>query len=581
MKTFTSLSRRVLANRLCKTLFVLAVVYGVYIVYVGANFMLVPHGLEDPVYRLTGIPRTDQIIGVSVSFVVIVLVSLIWHLARDGRPLDYSSSVAAKRGTTLLLALIFLNGGVASLAAVLDELSSQFWLPLFGWVALVLALQVLVVYAGLLRIKQAWVLTTLLGVLSTFNLFALYLSLLGAFQSRSDPIQIAIVIVALLSFVVVFATAGKSIVPLRGANAVLALMMIGPVATLALAPSAAPDTATRLAPFGKIEFRTKPNVHIVSFDALSASSLAEKYMGLADLAYEDLLENESVVVFKNAFASHVPTRPSLNSLMRLAHPDFDGDFGYFAGRSDGPVAHVFRVNGYKISTGFDQQYFGGPGPFVDAYIPEPARTVRNSTLCALASDDALKFFGFCTFGTLFDGPAPEGKWPDRVNDIVGLSSGSPDTKPAFTLHYIVNPIGHTALDYRSSDKKALERYAGLYHNKAAELTAIMEQLIETVRENPAPSILIVMGDHGPFLSRTASFDDDPTFIVEDQHGILAVVLANTSGCTPQQLRHYTAAFATPERILAGVMRCLASDPERFDAALNFDEAFDFTRYLYE
>jgi hypothetical protein len=581
MKTFISLWHRILANRLFKGLFVLAAVYGFYLVYVGANFVLVPHGLEDPIYRLTGIPRTDQIIGVSVLFGIVVTALLIWHLARDGRPLGFASSPATRRGTALLVALLFLNGVTASLAAVLDELSSQFWLPLFGWVALVLALQVLVVYAGLLRIKQAWVLTVLLGALSTFNLFALYLSLLGAFQTRSDPIQVAIVIVALLSFVVVFAAAGKSIVPLRGVNAVLALMMIGPVATLALAPSAAPNTVTRLVPFGNIEFRTKPNIHIVSFDALSASTLAEKYMGLSDLAYEDLLGHEAVVAFKNAFASHVPTRPSLNSLMRLAHPDFDGDFGYFAGRSDGPVTHVFRINGYKVSTGFDQQYFGGPGPFVDAYIPEPTRTVRNSTLCALASDDAFKFFGFCTFGALFDGPAPEGKWPDRVNDIIRRTSSTPDPKPAFTLHYIVNPIGHTALDYRSSDRKALERYALLYRNKAAELAGIMERLIETVREDPAPSILIVMGDHGPFLSRTTDFEDDPTFVVQDQHGILAVVLANTSSCTPQQLQHYTAAFATPERILAGVMRCLASDPERLDAALNFDEAFDFTKYLYE
>jgi hypothetical protein len=581
MKMINSLWRRLLADRLIKALFVLAVVYGFYLVYVGANFLLVPHGLEDPVYRLTGIPRTDQIVAVSLLFGIVVMVSLIWHLARNGRPLDYSSSVAAKRGATLLLALIFLNGVTASLTAVLNELNSLFWLPLFGWVALVLALQILIVYAVLLQIKQSWVHTALFSTLSVVNLLALYLSLLGGFQSQPTITRTITILFALLFFGALFMAVGKRIVPLRRINFVLTATLIGPLAALGLSSSATPNIADRLTPFSGIEFRTKPNIHIVSFDAMSANALAEKYMGLTDLAYEPLLDRDGVVVFKNAFASYVPTQPSLNSLMRLAHPDFADDLSYFAGRSDGPVTHLLHANGYKISTGFDRYYFGGQGPFVDAYLPEPTRTIRNSTLCALAFDDPIKFFGFCALGALFDGPPPDGTWPDRVTNIVRQTISAPDDKSAFTLHYIINPIGHTNLDYLSSDRKALERYAMLYRNKATELAGIMEQLVETVSDDPAPSILMVMGDHGPFLSRTADFKNDPTFVVQDQHGIFAAVLYNDTGCTPQQLQHYTAAFATPERILAGVMRCLANDPERFDAALNFDEAFDFTRYLYE
>ena len=147
--------RRFLANRLLKSLFILGALYGLYIIYVGINYTVVPHGLEDPVYRITGIPRTDQIVGVSVLIGIIVMALLIWHLARDGRPLDFASNPATRRGTTLLVALLFLNGVAASLAAVLDELSSQFWVPLFGWSAAVLALQVLVVYALFLPIKQS------------------------------------------------------------------------------------------------------------------------------------------------------------------------------------------------------------------------------------------------------------------------------------------------------------------------------------------------------------------------------------------------------------------------------------------
>ena len=83
------------------------------------------------------------------------------------------------------------------------------------------------------------------------------------------------------------------------------------------------------------------------------------------------------------------------------------------------------------------------------------------------------------------------------------------------------------------------------------------------------------------MSRTVSPEDDPTFVVQDQYGILAAILVDDSGCTTQQLQHYTAEFATPERILAGVMRCLARDPARVDAAMKFDEAYEFENFLYE
>lgn len=90
-----------------------------------------------------------------------------------------------------------------------------------------------------------------------------------------------------------------------------------------------------------------------------------------------------------------------------------------------------------------------------------------------------------------------------------------------------------------------------------------------------------MGVHGPFLSRTVSLQDDPAFVVQDRYGIPAAVLVNNTECDAGRTQHYTAAFATPARILAGVMRCLARDPARLDAVMKFDEAYDFRTFLYE
>ena len=186
MTDFVSLLRRLLTNRFFRILSVSGTLYGVYLVYVGVNFMVVPHGLKDPVYLITGITRTNQFVGVTVGLGTAVMALLVRHLMRDGRPPDFASSPAMKRGTILLMALLLLNSLSASSAAVLNELSSRFWAPLFAWVAAVLALQILIVYGMLSWVRQSSVHLGFMAALSGFNLLALYLTLVGQYLSLPD-----------------------------------------------------------------------------------------------------------------------------------------------------------------------------------------------------------------------------------------------------------------------------------------------------------------------------------------------------------------------------------------------------------
>lgn len=573
--------RRLAANRLLLMPCAFAALYGLYLVYVVANLALVPGGERDPVYLVWGISRTDQFVGVSLVFAAAILAPLTLYLVRNGRRLDFSSDRAIKRGSLLLVSLLFANAAAASLAAVLEELDSRFWLPLSAWIATVLLVELLVVYVALSRLERPRLQLLLMAGLGAVNLLALYFSLLALFVRQPGLIQLAVIGCAFVGFSLLFVAVGKRIVPVGAVNTVFAVMVLGPVAGLAWSPTTAPKTADRLAPFDNIAFHSKPDIHIISIDALSPAALVRKYMAISDLPYAQLLSDDGVVVFKNAFASQVPTRPSLNSLMRLAHKDFAGDNGYFAGRADGPVTHILRANGYTITTGFDQFYFGSKGQFVDSYRPDPTSGVDNSTLCALATDNPFKFFGFCAIAALFTDLQPAKAWPERIIDIVRRASATTKTAPSFTLHYMVNPIGHTALDYRSSDGAARTRYAAQYRDGAARVAEILTRLREVVRSSTVPSILIVMGDHGPFLSRTVALHDNPAYVVQDQHGILAAVLVNNTGCSTEHLQAYATTYTTPERILAGVFRCLAEDPARIDAAMNFEEAFPFEEFVYE
>lgn len=536
----------------------------------------------DPIYKLTGFSRTTQFLTVSMVFGIAGMVLLIKRFTREDRPIDLASSGALKRGIVLLIVLIFLNSMATSLQAVLDDVSSQHWVLLFSWTFAVMVLQAAIVYTVLSLNQKSWVHVILLAVISTFNFISLYLALSGKFSSVPVIFQLFVVLFILLSYLFLFGLIGKRILSLRNVNIVLALtslIMLVPIATLVFN---APKNDNELALFADIRFRTMPNIHILEVDSLIPGSLARKHMGLSSLPYERVLDNNGVVVYRNAFSSYPKTKLSLNSLMRLANPNFNHkkNYPYFPGRSNSPVTQIFHSNGYKIWTGFSDTYLGNKGPFVDFYYPGPNQPFLQSTLCELALQNPLKLFGICYLMSLVSESTPHQIWPNQIFDIINRSVGEYAT-PVFTLHYIFDPIGHTPSDFSRSNQLAYEQYIKFFRTGALKAAELIERLRSLVQNDGEPSIFIVTGDHGPRLSLFMSLDDDKTFVVQDRYGILATILVNETDCSAEQLRYYTPIFATPERILASVIRCLTHDPVRFDSLMKFEEDFNFEDFLYE
>lgn len=555
--------------------------YSFVVVYVVASYFLVANGTDDPVYRLTGLPRTGlAILSTLVAGILAGLMIFIQIHRMDASAEFEAVSSRRRRDVVLLFLVVCLNAVTASMGAVLGDVDARFWAPLYGWVGFVLALQSAVIYFLLRRHARPGVLLLFLVGFSTFNIYALDLVLMEVFLAQPGVFRVGIVVLISMGLLVLFAAVGKRLVPIRNAIFVFALTGLAPVAMLPVGLGSTVPSE-ELAPFGEIEFRAKPNIHIISFDALAPPVLVHKYLGLDELAYARVLRDEAEADFRNAFASQVPTKQSLNSVMRLANSGFRPETQYFAGRLDSPLAHLLHANGYYVATGFKNMFMGSKGPFVDAYTPAPSRSVRNSTLCALALVDPVTFFGFCLLGEHLGAPDVQGNWPARVLQSVARIAVSPATRPAFTFHHMLSPIGHTTAEFRSFDQDDLRRFRDHYRAGSERAAQIMRDAIQVVRDDGVPSILFVMGDHGMYVSRTVALTEDPAFVVQDQFGIVASVLVNETDCTDPELRHYTAEFATPSRVLAGVFRCLARDPDRFDGLMSFEEGHPFANFLYE
>jgi hypothetical protein len=360
-----------------------------------------------------------------------------------------------------------------------------------------------------------------------------------------------------------------------------------------LIPRPSSTNPPALSTYEDIRLMDRPNIHVIAFDSMIPAAIATQYLGIRP-SYQSFLE-EHALVFRNAFSVNVPTEPSINGFLRLDDDRFDDGGEYFAGRQLSPVFAVFKKNGYTVATGFSSSYFGPQGQYVDIYrtatdhrgIPFP---LKGTTLCLDGSSRFLtipKFFRLCKIKALdaagkrfFNISHTAGSWPASVKSIIGNTSQS---RPVFSFHYIFEPIGHTAKSFDSNDKRQLQEYSDYFAGKAKEITAYLEELKAEVLKSDPNAIVIVFGDHGAWLSRSATYEADQRFFMLDRHAVSLSVLKTENRCVNNRkfIDNYLAGYSTPSRLLAGIIRCNAVDKATVDGAVNFSESYSFGNLKYE
>ena len=439
----------------------------------------------------------------------------------------------------------------------------------------------------------------MLGFLLAANLVAFFLSFSETFMSMPNLLIALAILLSALIFTVLFRLSGLG----RTISLFLCVLIVSSSfimgATIIIGDSVDQEIGS-LEGYRNIKFGQKPNVHLISFDAMIPEVLSSKHMGLEQLGYSDYLEAESDIIFKNMFASQAPSSPSLNSIMGLANPDFKGS-GYFAGRSESPVSYIFKNNGYKLASGFDTyRTFGKPGSYVDEYRTTYPGSIEYSAICRFNGprSNIMRLYGFCHYmpNVLFEPELGQDRWHQIV--VNTLREKGESTEPWLTFHYYSRPIGHTTVSYNSNSPAEVDKYTQTFLRRSKQLgDTILPEIVETIRVNDPASIVFVFGDHGPYLSRSMAISDafvfgdhgrsleqeeEPSeFWVQDRHGVFGAILATEHPCASKAIEYYNQEYSTPERVLAGIIRCLSTDPDLIDQVVNFDEQFEFLKYLYE
>lgn len=351
-----------------------------------------------------------------------------------------------------------------------------------------------------------------------------------------------------------------------------------------------------VAKYSGVKFGQKPNVYLISFDAMIPEAIANKYLDLKDISYEKALRDENALILTNGFVADAPSIPSLNAVMKLDdRENFQGN-DYVSGLKNSPLAQIFRENGYELETGASIPfYFGRQGPFVDSYLHAPKNFITDSTLCKFASarDAVVAAFGFCTLAkfvttkalldvapVIANSAAPyfDSEWFDLVLSRIGRT----DAKgPRIGFYYVYYPVGHAPNDYITGDQKMFSEYRDRFviqSKKAAEVVTDIQRHVEKTDPN---SIVMIFGDHGAKISRTVDREQFREFWVQDNYAVLISILDTENTCARPDLGVYNKTFSTAGRVVASVIRCLSVNPDRLDQAANFGGAYDFDDFLYE
>ena len=335
----------------------------------------------------------------------------------------------------------------------------------------------------------------------------------------------------------------------------------------------------------------KPNIYLLSYDSFIPQSIAREYLSINTVPYQNIL-NDHFNEFPSSLSFHVPSRPSINDVMRLGQKRSQLNFLSFSGNAPSLLSSILSDNGYKLITGYKGLYFGSGGPFIDQSLFPLSAQIEASVLCiAQRKLERVQAFLICDvarhlsknykdnlYKFLFGSEL--GKIQKNWHDIVlkQFRLNSQNKVPVLTYLYTYNPIGHTSLTYDHNISDQRTDYQAYFQKNAETLSKQISELSNQIKKYDPTSVVIIFGDHGAYLSRSSKIEDNPEFFIKDRHRIVIAMAKTNHRCSKPENLKTEQNFQTPSRLLASVFLCLSDKDQKPAPEFEFDEDPKILKY---
>lgn len=465
------------------------------------------------------------------------------------------------------------------------------------------------VYSGLaicLLSLIAWSIRPVFGqlvftIVAVFSSWSMKLAFMPQFFELSEPVKAAIVaIFTVLVFLSVRKLSRKGLwTPLGLSIALLFMFVAAPQLTSAGSlPKISSIAEQPEEPLGNqplstprseifdllrgVQFSDKPNFYVFLYDSLIPPEVADIFFGAGSTGYSSVLEKSFIRPSGVTAQNAVPSKRSIRSVMWLDTPP-DRGFDYFNGKLDSPLPHLFRANGYQITTGYTTMYWGEEiGDYINEYLylASAPPQLQETTLCIENGEglsDKFRAFGICAalgpfsampspsriVAQIYAEPSiekrPNEAWHRVVENHIRLSANS--DMPQFTFLYTYTPIGHTKKTYDHNNESDRSEYITHFKGRSNLARLVLEDLVEVVKDADNDAVVIIAGDHGTWISRAS---DDLNFRIVDRNLVAIGLLKTENRCSR---RHETEGFIpnkgdyhTISTSILSVVACLAEDP---------------------
>ena len=336
------------------------------------------------------------------------------------------------------------------------------------------------------------------------------------------------------------------------------------------------------------DFKDKPNIYVLGYESLASASPTVEKLGLDELPYQAVLD-ERFYNLDYGMSFHIQTRSSIGNVMRLGQRGVPKDYKSFSGSSSSYLERILHSNGYHVVTGHLGYYLGRPGPFVDETLIPADRVLLDHTTLCLARQKFERLQAFLACDIL-------GKWikPLLLGDY-NFSSGFKEysfhgylvetikknvsrESPVFTFAFYLSPIGHTSKTYDHDNLAERTRYRDYFVKGGFLFRDQISETMDVILAEDPSSLVLVLGDHGPFLSERISVSDDPEFYYRGGHGVIVAVGKTEHPCAEAFRDYRLDTYNTAARVLVEMFSCLSGGDFPLEDS-SFDEDEEIAKYI--
>lgn len=226
----------------------------------------------------------------------------------------------------------------------------------------------------------------------------------------------------------------------------------------------------------------RPSIYLLVYDAYVVNETMLGY-GIDNSAQEEYLRSKGFKIYPRTYSVGEYSIVSMSRALEVSTDYYSASRRGVSG--DGTVQRLLKSFGYETHGIFqNHEFFRGIGSSYDFSFPEP----RSGTTPALLVKAIL--MGEFRFDVEFDRASPEEFQEYKLGVFENVSS-----RPRFV--YMHSPLPN----HSQNSGRCLPNETELFRERLVEANAQMKEDLETIIKNDPGAIIVVAGDHGPFLTK--------------------------------------------------------------------------------